>query len=63
MCVLCVLASLVCVKSCPSIIAVLSFFFLAWLKICEDLIIADSHDQFGYLYTRAELQVVLFPLR
>ena len=62
-CVLCVLASSVCVESCPSVIAVLSFFFLALLKVCENLLIADTQDQFGYLYAGAELQVVLFPLR
>lgn len=62
-CVLCVLASSVCVESCPSVIAVLPFFFLALLKVCEDLLTADTQDQFGYLYAGAELRVLLFPLR
>lgn len=62
-CVLCVLASSACVESCPSVIALLSFFFLALLNVCEDLLIADTHDQFGYLYAGAELQAVLFPFR
>lgn len=52
----------VCVESCPSITAVLSFFFLAWLKVCEDLLIADTHNQFGYIYAGAKLQMVLFAL-
>lgn len=65
-CVLHALASSVCVESCPSVITVLSFFFPALLKVCEDLLIADAQDQFGYFHTRAdlraELQAVFFPL-
>lgn len=34
--------------------------FLALLKAGTDLLIADTQDQFGYLYARAELQAMLF---